>query len=602
MKRGHAALPFLALLVSLTACGRSPEVRGEVSAPAGSPFGLIHPDLSGLEAAARGQLEARRRELEALTAGGGAPAAWSQTLGELGQLYHAYGLSEAALACYREAAGRAAHEPRWAYLAAVLTQKAGRVDEARVLLERTAELAPGQGAVWLRLGQLLLDAHRPAEAKTAFESARRAGQAYELAAQLGAGRAMAALGNPAAAITELEGVVRAAPQAGKARYALALVLRDVGRVEEAKRLLAQATAGEVTAPDPWLEEATSVATGSGASMRQGGEALMSGRLGEAEEAFRQAMAADPGYTEARRNLALALGRQGKHAEAQSALAEAAQRAPDDPGVQFDWGNALLATGDRDGAVARFERALALAPDYTAARFNLANALIALGRWDQALGHLRSLVTANPTDPKPRYLLAMGLAQRGQLAEAERRLRQLLAEDGKNVPALEGLAQVQMAGRRFDEAISSFELALALATNPASLSGIAAALSQSGRHREARERLERGLAAKAGEPAVAQAISLTLARLLATCPDSEVRDGRKALELAQKIYQAQPSLQSAETLAQALAAAGEVAKATELQQALLARMQSTGDLVTARRLAADLSQYLAGKAISRPLSP
>ncbi|HJT20133.1 MAG TPA: tetratricopeptide repeat protein [Nitrospira sp.] len=47
----------------------------------------------------------------------------------------------------------------------------------------------------------------------------------------------------------------------------------------------------------------------------------------AEEAFRQAIAADPGVAEAHYNLALALDRQGKQAEAKKHYVEAANLAP-----------------------------------------------------------------------------------------------------------------------------------------------------------------------------------------------------------------------------------------------------------------------------------
>jgi cytochrome c-type biogenesis protein CcmH/NrfG len=69
----------------------------------------------------------------------------------------------------------------------------------------------------------------------------------------------------------------------------------------------------------------------------------------------------------------------------------------------------------------------------------------------------------------------------------------------------------------------------------------------GRWREARSALEEGLRRLPGDPLLAAA----LAELLAACPDPAVRDGERALGLAEAAYRARPDAEIAEVVAMAL---------------------------------------------------
>jgi hypothetical protein len=61
------------------------------------------------------------------------------------------------------------------------------------------------------------------------------------------------------------------------------------------------------------------------------------------------------------------------------------------------------------------------------------------------------------------------------------------------------------------------------------------------------------------------LSHALARLLAACPDKSVRDGARALPLAQAVWQAQPTAAHARTVALALAELGRCAEAAQWQR-------------------------------------
>ncbi|HSL83906.1 MAG TPA: tetratricopeptide repeat protein, partial [Thermoanaerobaculia bacterium] len=295
-----------------------------------------------------------------------------------------------------------------------------------------------------------------------------------------------------------------------------------------------------------------------------------------------------------RNLALVLLKQGRVQEAVAELGEGLRQDPDSFWLHFALGEARLAGGEVDAAVESFGRAVQLAPDSASARFNLANALIRLGRWEEARRHLEVLVEASPGDSNARYLLAMYRYQLGERAAAETELRRLLEESPGHAAAREALARMLLAARRFAEAAEEFS-AIEPPTGESS-AGAAVALSQAGRQREALILLEEGLRRLPGDGAVL----LALARLLATCPDPALRDGPRALELAEELDRTQPTLLHAEAVAMALAATGDFSRAAEWQRSLVDQAREAGQALLAARLAADLRFYEQGRPIVRPL--
>lgn len=100
---------------------------------------------------------------------------------------------------------------------------------------------------------------------------------------------------------------------------------------------------------------------------RGNQLLADGDAAGAADAFRRALAANPGLVDARVNLGVALFRQGDHAGAAKAFRAAVGR---DPGRFDAWANlgeACLKLGDREGARAAYAKALALRPGDAALR-------------------------------------------------------------------------------------------------------------------------------------------------------------------------------------------------------------------------------------------
>lgn len=667
---------FLQALLAVSflqgACAGPP--AEEASAPVAEPWAELppvpHPDLSSVEGLALQTLGNQRRALEALLADPGtAHRNLAEAFGRMAELYHSYDLLGAAEVAYGNALALAPESYRWAYLLGVCQARAGSTAAAAKSFETAAEHASGpdeEARALLRLGEVRLDLSA-ATAENAFSAAlelpEEEAAPYRAAALYGRGRTLATE-DPERAAGDLEEALELAPEAGAIRYPLAQAYRRLGEEVKAQEQLAAGGRGEVSFPDPLAEEVEALALGAGALMARGSEALVNGRLEEAESLYRKAVEADPESVEARRNLALALSRAGRLDDARQALEAALRTQPGEPLLLFDLANVELAQGAGERALDLFAQAIEAAPAFEAAHFNRANALMQLSRWSAAEGHLKRVLELSPGNPEARYLLAMAAYQKGRREEGLDELRQVVAEEPDLVaarrslasilaqsgdragarrqymeilerdPSAEGraaaaiqLGQLARAAARRPEAESRFRQALeldpsspeaaqALATvlaeqgrseeslvlyegliqrRPQALElrlGRAGALAAAGRFGDARNALERDLQLFAGNVPLTH----TLARLLATAPDPEARDGARALELAHEAYRGQKSLDHAETIAMAMAETGDLEGAANWQRGLLQQAQSMGRPELVARIRGNLALYEAGRPV------
>ena len=183
-----------------------------------------------------------------------------------------------------------------------------------------------------------------------------------------------------------------------------------------------------------------------------------GRLTEAEQAYRQILAANPEHAEATHllgvlasqtarndealsllgrsltlrpdqahyvfNHAKALAVAGRHDEAAAGYAASLALAPDNAEAHNNRGNALHATGDRDGAIAAYQQAITLKPGYHDARRNLLERLLEAGRLDEAA---HQATAAEPAAYAHAYLGRIA-RRRGSEEDARAHFRRCLALD------------------------------------------------------------------------------------------------------------------------------------------------------------------------------
>ena len=119
---------------------------------------------------------------------------------------------------------------------------------------------------------------------------------------------------------------------------------------------------------------------------------------EAAEAYRRALAVDPGHADAHVNLGRLLHEAGDAEAAHGHYRRALEERPQDPTAAFNMGVALEDLGRPADALAAYEKAVTLDPQNADAHYNAANLCERLGRPADALRHLkdyRGLIRGQP---------------------------------------------------------------------------------------------------------------------------------------------------------------------------------------------------------------
>ena len=238
------------------------------------------------------------------------------------------------------------------------------------------------------------------------------------------------------------------------------------------------------------------------------------------------------------------------------------------------------------AADQFRKGLALAPNSAALHHRLGTALGMLGDRTAARREFEAAVGLAPDYFLAQYSLGLLSQEEGRHADAIRRFQAALEARPIYTPARLRLASSLRRTERAPEALAEYQRALAGATDvPEARLGEAMTLVHLGRHREARDRFD--AAARATD---APMFKHALARLLATSSDDHVRDGSRAMMLAQELVAQGRTLDLGETTAMALAELGQFDQAVQVQRDLIAAAEKAGLGAIGPRLKANLARY------------
>lgn len=243
----------------------------------------------------------------------------------------------------------------------------------------------------------------------------------------------------------------------------------------------------------------------------------------------------------------------RYAEAADEFRQAVFANPASVPAHVNLGAALTQTGDLKGAMDQFETTLRIDPNNTTAHYNLGVLLARENKHQQAIVHLQAVSKINPNDFAARFLLAQQLVKATRLEEALDEFSRIAEANPDNEEAL--LERVRL-------------------------------LQWKNQHKEALAALENGYARY---PQKTQTLAM-LTNLLAASPQYELRDGARALKLAQSLYEATGSLPHGALIGFALAELGRCAEAADWQRKMIeaATQQRRDDLLT--KLRADLQRY------------
>ncbi len=283
----------------------------------------------------------------------------------------------------------------------------------------------------------------------------------------------------------------------------------------------------------------------------------------AVEHYRRALELKPDFVKARYNLAVLLAKQGRGDEAASEYEEVLRLAPDFPEAHASFGALLAAQGKLDQAIAQFNAALKASPDSADAQYNLAAALKAKGDFEAAASHYAETCRLRPDDIEAREDLGFTLLLAGHATEA--------------VPQFEQVIQTRPNAR------AHYYMGLAL-------DGLGKGAEAMAHYRVA-VRLEPNAPLYLND----------LAWALATNPDSSLRNGAEAVDLAQRACQLSGGKEAQfwGTLDAAYAEAGRFDEALATAKKTRAIALAAGQQDIARRAEERLALYQSGKPYRPP---
>jgi tetratricopeptide (TPR) repeat protein len=210
-----------------------------------------------------------------------------------------------------------------------------------------------------------------------------------------------------------------------------------------------------------------------------------GKWAEAEVEHREALRLKSDYPKAHNNLGVDLLFQGKGSEAEAEFRTALRLRPDYPEAHTNLGNALHAQGKLPEAEAQFREALRLQPDYSDTHYNLGNALQDQGRMAEAVASYQEALRLQPDLPKTHHNLGCALHLQGKWAEAVAEFQEALRLKPDYPGAHNGLGNALQAQGKWAEAVGEFREVVRIQPNsPHAHNNLGAALVAQGKLPEA----------------------------------------------------------------------------------------------------------------------
>ena len=307
---------------------------------------------------------------------------------------------------------------------------------------------------------------------------------------------------------------------------------------------------------------------------------------------------NPDNVVAHENLGSEFDHQGRLAEALAQHRRAVEIKPDYEIAQNNLGLDLYLTGQGREAIPHFQKALAIKPHHAQAHNNLANVLMQNGQLDEAIAHYRQAIESKPDFAGAEANLGNALIQTGHTANAIVHYERALEIQPAYAKAHANLASALLQTGRNREALAHLQTAVHLQPDYAlAHANLASALLATGAPQDAIVHFQRALDLQPRFPAVQN----NLAWLLATHPDATLRDGPRAVTLAEQALEAatDKSATVLRTLAAAYAEAGRFPAAIQTTQRALQMPEASTTPALGEALRTQLALYQSGSPFHEP---
>jgi tetratricopeptide (TPR) repeat protein len=313
-----------------------------------------------------------------------------------------------------------------------------------------------------------------------------------------------------------------------------------------------------------------------------------------ETLWRTTIARNPNGWMAESNLGLLLSQRGDVDEAIAHFEKVLQVRPSEPGGYSNLGNALLQKGLIDEAMAQFQTAVMISPNDADAQTNLGGALLGQGRIDEAIEYFTKALEKHPNNALAHNNLGNALVEKGDVDGAIREYQKTLDLQFDHAESHYNIAKALRQKGQIDDAIAEYRKALEIRPDfPNAHNNLANALRQKGLIKEAVQHYEEALKSDTGS-VLAQN---NLAWLLATAADPSLRNGAKAVQLAEQATLATDGNDPLilHTLAAAYAENGQFPKAVAAAKEALQLADERGFASLAESLRNKIVLYQAGSA-------
>ena len=241
------------------------------------------------------------------------------------------------------------------------------------------------------------------------------------------------------------------------------------------------------------------------------------------------------------------------------------------------------------AIRHYQQAIQLNPQFVAAYNRLGNLLFRQGKIEEAVNCYRLAVRKKPDFAKAHYNLGVALLQKGNIEEAVVCLQRALDLRPGYAQAHNNLGVALIRLGKNNEAIEHFQQALQLKPDySVARKNLVAVLIKQRRFRQAIRFLEQRLSQAPDDIE----LTLDLARLLSTCPEPKLRNGTRAVQLAQRACQATPNRDpmALDVLAAAYAEIGRFQKAIQIGEQAFELAVSSGRANLAKQIEAHVKLY------------
>jgi tetratricopeptide (TPR) repeat protein len=348
----------------------------------------------------------------------------SDAYGQLGKLYEAYDLWDAAVSCFLNAGNLQPRRFEWQFYLGYAYEQKVELNKAVEHYGNALSIRPDSFALLIRLGEIHLNLNQPDLAKPLFEKAQALSKS-SAAPLAGIGRVDLSKRNYREAVDKLKAALEIEPQASSLRYPLALAYRGMGDLDQAEASLEKKGTAEPALADPLLDELRQLRKGQAVLWFRGMQALADRRYAEAAEDFRQMVSADASGALPRMYLGITLAQMGERNEAISQFLESLRSSPDLAGAHYNLALLLAQQGSEQEAIEHFRAAIKWTPELKDAHFQLANFLMRAGDYGEALAEYEVVINMDPQNALARLMQPMAFVRLKNYSAARRELEAAL---------------------------------------------------------------------------------------------------------------------------------------------------------------------------------